>query len=107
MRLHGSIFIPSQLFLVRFTSFTRTVIIFLGAIWADFYLESRIQAASFTDAPLAQKCRKKEKIKRKSKTNPKAVIKKDCGEKKSHFVLVFVSTWKFLTKIFWISAETL
>lgn len=81
MRLHGFIFISSQLFLVRITPFIKRIIIFLGAIWADFYLESRIQAASFTGAPSAQKCRKKEKTKQESKTNPKAVFKRDYGDK--------------------------
>lgn len=88
MRLHGSIYIPSQLFLVRFTPFTRIGIVFVDAIWADFYLESRIQAVSFAGAFSAQKCRKKkqnktEKQNKNAKTNPKAVFKRDCSEKKA------------------------
>lgn len=36
MRLQGSIFIPSQCFLIRFALFTRKFIIFVPVTWADF-----------------------------------------------------------------------
>lgn len=110
MRLKGSIFTPSKLFLVTFIPFTRAVIIFLGVICADFYLKSRIQAVvfhrcTFTFSTERQEKIKKKKTKLKSKTNPKAVFKRDWWWKNPHFVPVFVSMWMFLTKIYWIWVE--
>lgn len=107
MRLYGFIFIPSRLFLVRFTPFTRTVLLFRGVFWADFYLESRIQAVSFTGAPSARNAGWKKKQNRNAKQTPKQSSREIVIKKKPYFVPVFVSAWKFWTNIFWIWVETL
>lgn len=96
LRLQGSIFIPLQWFLIRFAPFTRTVIIFLAATWADF-----IWNLEFKLCPLCTHFPYRKAESKKNKTKPSS---KETVENKS-CVPVFVLTWKFLTKMFWIWAE--
>lgn len=77
MRLHGSIFIPSKIFLVRFTPFTRTVIIFLGAIWADFRLHLSQMHLQRRNAG------RNKKMKQKTKQTPKQSSRETVEKKKN------------------------
>lgn len=98
MRLYGFIFIPSRLFLVRFTPFTRTVLLFLGVFWADFYLESRIQAVSFTGAPSARNAGWKKKQNRNAKQTPKQSSREIVIKKKTLLCSSFCVSMKILNK---------